>query len=498
MVKIAEIADQNRWWSQGEDFARYDQSIGRAGPIFFERRQIELKKGGIYILRGPRQVGKTTYFKDLVRKLIESGVSPRDILYLSLDFFTSRRELRNAINYFLDARRDANWIYLLLDEITSLEEWNLELKFMADQGILKRCTILATGSSAVKLKEKGELLPGRGLEGNEYYIKPLSFRKFVIQSVGFISSHLSDMELSTNLGKLRSVLSDCFLDLFSDLNAVGKKVEAIFPFKRELGYLFRLYLISGGLPGVINHYFSNRYLHNKDSIEPVIAEVFIRDVLGDLARLQKQETIIRQILKAIVERYGSRYTFSGISRDVERSHITTIDYLEFMEESFISFVLYAYDFNKKDMKSKGDKKTYFFDPFIFHSVKGYLEGKEVWEFITRSLEDEDLLGKLVEAIVISHLRMYGEIPFLKLANTFLWYYYDKNGREIDAIFKEDAGYSGLEVKYRGQVDERGVKRIIPVKKYIILSKEDVGSNGDMMIVPVDIFLALLPVSERNV
>ncbi|TET08891.1 ATP-binding protein [Candidatus Aerophobetes bacterium] len=498
MVKIAEITDQNRWWSQGEDFARYDHSLGRAKPIFFERRQIELKKGGIYILRGPRQVGKTTYFKDLVRKLIASGVPPRDILYLSLDSFTSRRELRNAINYFLDTRRDANWIYLLLDEITSLEEWNLELKFIADQGILERCTILATGSSAVKLKEKGELLPGRGLEGNEYYLKPLSFREFVIQSVGFISPNLSDTELSANLGKLGSVLSDCFLELSSDLNVLGKKVEAILPFKRELGYLFRLYLISGGLPGVINHYFSNRYLHNKDTIDPVIAEVFIRDVLGDLARLQKQETIIRQILRAIVGRYGSRYTFSGISRDVERTHITTIDYLELMEESFISFVLYAYDFNKNDIKSKGDKKTYFFDPFIFHSVKGYLEGKEVWDLITRSLEDEDLLGNFVEAMVISHLRMYGEIPFLKTANTFLWYYYDKSGREIDAIFKENAGYSGLEVKYRGQVDERMLKRIAPVKKYIILSKEDVGGRGDMMIIPVDIFLALLPVSERNV
>lgn len=498
MVKIAEITDQNRWWGQGEDFARYDLSLGRAKPIFFERRQIELKKGGVYILRGPRQVGKTTYFKDLVKKLIVSGVPPRDILYLSLDSFTSRRELRNAINYFLDTRRDAHWVYLLLDEITSLEEWSLELKFIADQGILKRCTILATGSSAVKLKEKRELLPGRGLEGNEYYLKPLSFREFVIQSVGFITPNLSDTELSDNLGKLGSVLSDCSLDLSSDLNALGKKVEVILPFKRELGYLFRSYLISGGLPGVINHYLLNRYSHNKDTIDPMIAEVFIRDVLGDLARLQKQETIIRQILRAIVKRYGTRYTFSGLSREVERTHITTIDYLEFMEESFISFVLYAYDFNKKDIKSKGDKKTYFFDPFIFHSVKGYLEGKEVWEFITRSLEDEDLLGNLVEAMVISHLRMYGEIPFLKTANTFLWYYYDKGGREIDAIFREDGGYSGLEVKYQGQVDERKVKRIAPVKKYIVLSKEDVGGRGDIMIIPVDIFLALLPVSERNV
>ena len=160
MVKISEITAQNPWWSQGIEFARYDKSLGEAKPIFFERKPIETKNENIYILRGPRQVGKTTYIKDLVRKLIENGAAPRNILYLSLDFFTSRRELRNAINYFLESRIDAARIYLLLDEITSIEDWNLELKYLSDQGALKRGIVFATGSSAVKLKEKGELLPG--------------------------------------------------------------------------------------------------------------------------------------------------------------------------------------------------------------------------------------------------------------------------------------------------------------------------------------------------
>ena len=498
MVKIAEISSQNPWWRQGEDFIQHDQSFGRAKPIFFERREIEPETGGIYILRGPRQVGKTTYLKDLARKLMKSGIPSRDILYLSLDFFVSRRELRNALDYFLDSRRDALRLYLLLDEITSLDDWNMELKYLADMGALRKGSILATGSSAVKLKAKGELLPGRGLEGNEYYIKPLNFRNFVLQSFGFISQHIPDEELSANLAGLGSILPGCFIDLSADFKIIREKVEAILPYKKELGYLFRLYLICGGMPGVINHYLSNRYLHNNDTIEPVIAEVFIRDIIGDIARLQKQETIARQILKVIVERYGSRYTFSKISRQIERTHITTINYLEYMEESFISFLLYAYDFNKKDMKSKGDKKTYLFDPFIFHSVKSYLGGREVREIIAGSMEDENLLGKLVEGMVVSHLRSYSEIPFLRTAGTFLWYYYDKSGREMDVIFKNDGGYSGLEVKYQGEVDERDIKRIAPVKKYFILSKEDFGGKGNAMIIPVDIFLALLSASERNV
>jgi predicted AAA+ superfamily ATPase len=497
MVRIADITEQNPWWSQGKDFVRYDPRLTRAKPIFFERKQIPLEKENIYILRGPRQVGKTTYLKDLVRKLIEKGIPPRDILYLSLDFFTSRRELRNAITYFLESRRDAPQTFFLMDEITSLEDWNLELKYMADQGILQRGTILATGSSTARLKEKGERLPGRGLEGNEHYIKPLSFREFIRQSVP-TDLIASSGELRHTLDRLKSVLPTCTLDLSSDIEAMKKEIEKILPFKKELGYLFRLYLVTGGTPGVINHYFSNRFLQEKDTLESAIAEIFIRDVLGDFSRLHKQEIITRQILKAILGRYASRYSFSTLAADIQKTHVTTIEYLEFMEESFISFVQYAYDFNTKDIKAKGDKKIYFFDPFTYYAVRTFLEGKEVRDIINSSLENEELLGKLIEGIVISHLQMYSEIPFLKAGKTFLWSYYDKKGKEIDAIFRKNEKYSALEVKYQWQVDERDINRIAPVKKYILLSKEDIEYKGDLMIVPVDVFLALLPVSQRNV
>jgi len=93
------------------------------------------------------------------------------------------------------------------------------------------------------------------------------------------------------------------------------EITKILPFKAGLGYLFRLYLTTGWLPGVINHYFSHRYLEQKDMVDSAVAEIFVRDVLGDMARLQKQEAITRQILRAIVERYGSRYSFYNLSRE---------------------------------------------------------------------------------------------------------------------------------------------------------------------------------------
>ncbi|MEA1928103.1 MAG: AAA family ATPase, partial [Candidatus Auribacterota bacterium] len=220
MVKVREIVRQNPWWNQGMGFASYDPHLIKTHPIFFQRKEIDLVRGNIYVLRGCRQVGKSTYLKTIIKQLIEGGVNPKHILYLSLDFFTSRRELRNTINYFLNETQEAEIIYMLLDEITFLKDWNLEFKYLADQGITGKSIIIATGSSAVKLKEKGELLPGRGLEGNEYYIKPLSFREFSLQSIKFIRGILPNNELRDSLERLEENLNRTSIDLSLDLQDI--------------------------------------------------------------------------------------------------------------------------------------------------------------------------------------------------------------------------------------------------------------------------------------
>jgi len=497
MVKIGEIISQNPWWSQGEEFALYDPYFKGAKPIFFERRSFPLEKGAIYILRGCRQVGKTTYLKEIIRGLIQKGIPPRHILYLSLDFFTSRRELRNAVTYFLDLTVEADQVYLFFDEITALEGWNLELKYLADQGITQRAIVMCSGSSAFRIKEKGELLPGRGLEGNEYHFKPLTFREFVLQTAEYIGKFAPSEEFSQRLTKLMAILPKCYVDLDAKLEEVKGCIAEIIPYKKEVQYLFRIYLTTGGMPLVINHYFDQRFEKSQEGIGSAISEIFMRSVLGDLSHQQKQEILIRKILRAILEKYGSRYSFSKLSREIEQTHVTTIDYLNLMEESFILFVHYAYDFSKKDIKYRGDKKVYFIDPFIYYAIQAYLNGSEVWEVITKVSQDEAIQSHLVEGVVLSHLLLHKELPYLRKGRTFLWTYYDKAGREIDAVFRGYEGYRGIEVKYQAEVDERGVRRVTPIRDYILLSREDIGGKGNVLIAPVDLFLSLLPGSERN-
>jgi len=69
---------------------------------------------------------------------------------------------------------------------------------------------------------------------------------------------------------------------------------------------------------------------------------------------------------------------------------------------------------------------------------------------------------------------------------------------LDAVIRLAKGYRAVEVKYQAQVDERNLRRTAPIKDYILLSRDEVGGRNDLLIVPVDIFLSLLPVSDGNV
>ena len=499
MVRISEIVSQNPWWKHGRRFVHFDKHLKEAKTklVFFDRRQIELNKGNIYVLRGPRQVGKTTYIKKLISKLIDKGANPNHILYLSCDFFLSRRELRNAITYFINKNIDASNLYMFMDEITSVKDWNLELKYLSDSGIVEKASILTTGSSAPALRKKGELLPGRGLEGNEHHMKPLTFRDFTLQTAERISLGIGDRELSDSIMQLQSILKKNSVTLEPTFNKLAKALHSIAPFKRELGYLFNIYLRCGGYPFAVNDYLAQRIENDNFSIDTKLSEALIRDIIGDLTKLGKQETIIRQILREIIEKYGSRYSFSKLAGDIGITHVTTIDYLEALEESFILTILYAFDFNKKQIKFKGDKKIFFQDPFALHSVKSFLTGKDVNEIIGETMQDEESTSKIVEGIVSSHLAVNQEIPMMRETKTFLWFYYNTGGKEIDNITRIGDTYLATEVKYQKRVTPEDVWKIPQVKEYTILTKEDLKTDGNVLLAPVDMLLALLEKSSRS-
>jgi len=500
MVKSRDISNQNPWWKHGLGFPSFDIDLLKMQQqkIPIERKKIDLKKGDICVIRGCRQVGKTVYMKRWIKELV-GDVEARRTLYLSADrFFKSRKELRGAIDYFLRSNRGADELFIFLDEITVLRDWNLELKFLSDSGITQKARVIVTGSSGEALRRVGEQLPGRGLEGNEYYLKPLSFRQFVFQTIDYFVGRASPDELNQSLRLLKENLKGVRITLNEELEEITRMADRVLPFKNELEYLLDHYLRCGGFPMAINQHVENYLVKRKeDSFERDLVDTFVRTVLGELTKYGKNEMTASQILREIIDKYGSRFSFTKLASDIDMNHNTTSDYLDFLEKSFILSVLYAYDFNNKNLKYKGSKKVYFQDPFLYYSLKSFSTGADINEVIRETLEDEDLSSKIIEGIVFSHLSMSREIPLLKEARTFLWFYYDTRGRELDNVLSKGNNYLGIEIKYRNDVGPKDVTRIAEIDNYIIVSKEDFSESEDTLVVPIEVFLSLLETSIHN-
>ncbi len=93
----------------------------------------------IQVIRGPRQVGKTTSTLQLVEALLAGGVKPTDVLVLRFDLQTLREAggLLGLVRWFEAniRQRDLNSgapAFLLLDEVQKLPRWNEEVKHLAE------------------------------------------------------------------------------------------------------------------------------------------------------------------------------------------------------------------------------------------------------------------------------------------------------------------------------------------------------------------------------
>lgn len=493
MVKISRIVNQNPWWEY-TNFSNKDPDLRKLEEkdITYKRKGISLDQKNLYSLWGPRQIGKTTWVKTTIASLIQSQkIDPRAIMYISCDRLSSRKELKGFLDWFEETTREFEKVFIFLDEITYLEKWVSTIKAFTESSMFTKTSLMITGSSPMELKKGGERLPGRGGEENEYLLKPLLFREFLLQATKVLTSRFPK-RIPGDIHRMEKLLQKNFVQPGSTLEDVAKKANMLIPHKNSLDSLFEIYLALGGFPMPLESYLKNK----GEKIENWVYQTFVRFVLGDFTKLGKTETVTRQVLDGIISKLGTRYSYITLSKGLDVSHITTIDYLEGLETSFILHTLYAYDFNKKSPKYKANKKIYFLDPFIFYSVYAWLEGTDGYSLTKDFLKKEENKSSLVENIIASHLIKTKETPYTKEPITFLWYYH--NRKEIDFVYKKsDNTYLGIESKYKAETITKDIQKISEIKENIIVSKDDFEIKKDVIIVPVSIFLAMLQGSKKN-
>lgn len=162
------LREMNPWW-RGDAIA----ALPRLRRWAFSPVAASLDRGPApaTVLRGPRQVGKTSLMQQVIADLLSQGVDPRRIFRVNFDELQALRPLVDPLllltywyadhvlgKSFHRAAQDGESPYLFFDEMQNLPDWAPQLKHLVDVNPIR---VLVTGSSALRIEAGRDSLAGR-------------------------------------------------------------------------------------------------------------------------------------------------------------------------------------------------------------------------------------------------------------------------------------------------------------------------------------------------
>lgn len=368
MLSEAQIVRYNPWWTQS-DWEAQDPHLRRlnAQPTRLPAPQVEevdLTRPAVHILRGPRQVGKSTDLKLLVRRALKEGFEPRQIVYLALDLLEDQpaKELVDTIDRAYDlANSKIRPRLLLLDEVTSTASWRTSVKTLWDDGRIDEDIVICTGSSAIDLAQgAAERLPGRRGPGRDFLVMPQSFASF---------ARALDNDLPAGLGLTIAEIVN------PDGQAALKDVRVHLP---ELQRAFERYRVFGGLPAAVGEAVTG-LTSPSEEVQRVLWDSFTKEVQHKGASMPAAQALLERVMRSL----GSKVSWNKMAEEMavplggmtrnrrakpgKTDRRTLQSYIEFLAVNYFALILYFWKQGSGTGDVSKDKKIYFGDPLL-HTI----------------------------------------------------------------------------------------------------------------------------------
>lgn len=413
--------------------------------------QLPRRQPGIYTLGGGRQVGKTTLMKQWMSELLQNGIAAERIVYLTGELIDDHHSLVRLITDLVDQTSDGGLLYLILDEVTYIRDWDKGVKYLADAGMLDNAAVFLTGSDLVIIQEARMRLPGRRGRADtvDFHMYSLSFFEAVRLKGRFSSDELANL-------------------MDSEIEPASSLIEQLFE-------EFDAYLVHGGFLTAIND------MAKHSRILPATFSTYSDWIRGDVLKQGKREQYLREILEAVIRRYCSQVTWNALARDLSIDHPKTVsDYMALLVSMDALFVQTALIEDKLTAAPKKARKVMCADPFIFHAVRNWLSPNQdpYGGQVLPILADPDWAARLAEACVATHYR-----------RCFSTHYIKADG-EVDVAYIHQNRFWPVEVKWTNQIRPKDLKQISRYRNGRILSKSR--RTGEIQGIPVEpLPLALL-------
>ncbi len=432
------LRNTNPWW-----IGKPMRPLPPVRRWLFETALQRLKDGlaPVTVLRGPRQVGKTTLQEHIIDHLLHlEEINSNRIFRVQFDEIPSLKGLKDPIlslsswfeNNILKGSFN-EWayknepIYVFFDEVQNLKDWAPQIKSFVDHHAVR---IILTGSSALRIEHGRDSLAGR--------ISTLELGTLVLREVASIRGW----------GEIPSLLPSNGLQAIKEQDFWESLRKQGVTYREIRNKAFRAFSERGGYPIA-----QVRVDRPWEEVADQLNETVIRRVIRHDLRIGERGKKRDQSLLEEVFRLSCRYAGQAPSQPIFVNELRTalhanigwsrvLSYLRFLNETLLIRLVNPLEIRLK--KKKGYPKICLCD----HSLRAsWLQ--EIIPVTPEGLEKSshlsDLAGHLTESIVGYFL---GGIPGLDIA----WFPERDVEPEVDFVITIGEHRIPLEIKYRHRID----------------------------------------------
>ncbi len=349
--------------------------------------KLKYTRGVANIITGPRRSGKSVFAFQAIEKQENFGYVNFEDINLNI----KAEELNKVLEAIYSIKGETK--FFLFDEIQNITGWERFISRLVDSK-----NILLTGSNSNLLsKELGSSMTGRHFD---HVLLPFSFREF-------LSYNKIQYDISKGL-------------------STAEKVRLLKGLEK--------YLYTGGFP--IGIELGKQYL------DDLYTDIIFKDVV--IRHKIKLSSKMRDLADYLAASSSTEVSYNKLRNIIGLSSKHTIkEWIGFLEEAYLIFILKRFSFKKKETL-KYPFKMYSIDP----------------GFIASSLTSGSISKRMEEVVAIELLRRKN---YLSQTND-IYYWKDSTNKEIDFLLEDSGNVKQLiQVTYaseRDSINQREIDNLI--------------------------------------
>lgn len=398
----------NKWNPHFQDLSKgaWTDTIQR--KEYLERLWDAMELRHVIVLTGVRRSGKSTLMQQLIKKLIDEGVNPKNTLYLHLEDVLIKPHLKlgwklldELYSYFLEKYDPQGKVFVFLDEIQGISGFNRWVYSSYENKENVKFVISGSRQSLVE-SEASTLLTGRTVHFDIY---PFNFCEYL---------------LAKNVQ-------------IKEGDTIKKMLDANFSQTRTILHNLGNFLKEGGYPEIV--------LSKKESNKELIANTYYRDMLTrdiinphDIRNPVEIESLGLQVLVD----FTKTHTYRSLGKPQKLSVGTVKQYLNHFYKAYLFFESNHFSYKTKETQDiQKPKKIYVVD----NGIRNF-----------NVIVPRQDLGQCAE-----------NITFLELKKHYPVVYYWQGKKEVDFVAmdpKKDPTIALYNVSYTDEINEREVDGLV--------------------------------------